>query len=273
MSWIKKKEFPLVKGYESLGKNIKAKRFTDFYPYELLDYWNNPIPRYVYKLSSIKNIAEFVITQFDYPFGWFGTPCDKHTQNYFCGKCCHTIYLDYWQLASETLTTLLKNKHINKKGYGDCEDTSILFTALMLGQDYEAREVLGVVTDESGKILGGHGWSVFEDENGQWRLFESTLDVPPKYPNGYPEIDIDKDVWKVGKYYYEGWVMFNHTTYWETDRQHQPLFSYLSLPKKAKETYTKYLHLYKLFELPITPLITPKKLKFIWKWRWNRWKL
>jgi len=36
MSWVKK-EFPLIVGYESLGNDVRAKRFTDFKIYQLLD--------------------------------------------------------------------------------------------------------------------------------------------------------------------------------------------------------------------------------------------
>jgi len=230
--WIRK-VFPLIKGYESVGK--RGKRWLDFKINELLD-TADPVLEYRHKFKSIEEICEFVITQFAYPLK-FGMATDKHYNNWFSGLCCHKISEDFWQTASETLRTLHLNKRLGKPGYGDCEDTSVLFTTLMLQSGYEAYEIFGVVY-RGDELLGGHGYAIFKDEDGKWRLFESTLDIPPDYPDGYPEVDISKNRWKVGELTYKGWIMFNRKEYYEWEEKR--IEEYLKFGHKDKNSRKKH---------------------------------
>ena len=202
MSWVKS-NFMKVQGYDSLGKNVEAKRWFGFTVDELFrgsDIENE----YLKKFKSKKDIARFVIEEFDYPYSWWGSPTDRHCLFWFWkwGRC---VVEDYWQSVRESL---LIHKYNGGKGYGDCEDTSILFTGLMNDKfGYVAYEMLGVVYDNrTGQILGGHGWSIFEDDMGVWRLYESTLD---KVPDEYPEINPNKREFVVGNIKYVAFWKFN----------------------------------------------------------------
>lgn len=232
MKWIHK-DFPLIYGYESLGNHVEAKRFTDFKIYQLLDaldlIWHN-------RFQSRKEICDFVIIWFDYPFR-FGIPTDKHRNNWFHGNCCHQLTLDYWQTASETLTTFILNQRVNKKGYGDCEDVSVLLATLFLEKGWPAYECLGLVLKD-GQVLGGHGWTIFQDETGAWRLYEATLDVPPQYPGGYPLIDPEETSWEVNGLTYKGLVKFSRDEYYESGGD--MIGSFLRLNIAQKETRKKY---------------------------------
>jgi len=230
--WLKK-DFPLIEGYESVGE--RGKRWLDFKINELLD-TADPVLEYRHRFKSRKEICEFVITQFAYPLK-FGMATDKHYNNWFSGLCCHKITLDYWQTASETLRTLHLNKRVGKPGYGDCEDTSVLFTTLMLQAGYQAYEIFGVVY-KGDELLGGHGYAIFKDEEGKWRLFESTLDAPPRYSEGYPAVDITKNRWKVGDLSYEGWLMFNRKEYYEWEEN--GIEGYLKFRHKDKNSKKKH---------------------------------
>ncbi|HEB37618.1 MAG TPA: hypothetical protein ENI14_03035 [Thermoplasmatales archaeon] len=263
--WVKK-EMPIVKGYESSGDNVRAKRWLDFRLNELLDI-DDPVLEYAHKLRTIKEIAEFVITQVDYPLK-FGKPTDKHYNNWFGGLCCHKITEDFWQRASETLRTVNLNKKYGKKGFGDCEDTSILFTTLMLQNDFNAYEIFGAVY-RGDDLLGGHGFAIFEDENGIWRLYESTLDIPPSYPDGYPKIDPQSNEWSVGDITYVGYIKFNRKEYyeWETEGINLGMDAYLDLSFKEKETRYKYEALQYHWDLPVTPIV---RTNWLSKLRWRR---
>ena len=117
-----------------------------------------------------------------------GRPTDKHYKNYFDCQSCHRISADFWAQASETLRTLrLNQKKANERGVGDCEDVSCLMVDLFLEKGWKAWECLGRVY-RNDRLLGGHGWPIVQDENGDWRLPEATLDEPKKWPDGYPEV-------------------------------------------------------------------------------------
>lgn len=86
---------------------------------------------------------------------------------------------DFWMFPEELLTTAL----------GDCEDSTYLLCSLLLASGISpfcVRAVLGSVYDEKGDFLGGHAWPCYLDEEGKWRLLESTLDQIPK---GMPVAD------------------------------------------------------------------------------------
>jgi hypothetical protein len=236
MGWIKK-GFPLIAGYESLGDTVEAKRFLDFKINELLD-TGDPVWEFRSKLKTRKEVCDFVITEFDYPFH-LGVPTDKHLNNWFEGNCCHQLTDDYWQSASDTLTTLLVNQRQGKKGFGDCEDVAMLFVTLFLEKKWGAYGCLGYVM-EDGQILGGHSWGTFKDDAGAWRLYEATLDTPPRYPDGYPAISIDDTEWKVGDITYKAGARFNRRQYYEDGEMDNPLGLLLSLALGSKETRKKH---------------------------------
>jgi len=259
MTWIQK-PFPVIPGYESAGNSVEAKRWLDFKLSQLLD-TEDPVWEYRGVLKSRKTICDFVISKFDYPMAR-GSPTDVHKNNWFSGLCCHQITLDYWQSASETLRTY----HLNHdKGVGDCEDVSVLFTTLCLMKKWPARECLGLVLQD-GQVLGGHGWSLFQDENGIWRLYEATLSVPPEYPDGYPKIEFDATEWEVGGITYSPFARFNRKEYYETSEE-DLMEKRLQLSFKAKETRKKYEAISKAWGNKVKPLI---KLNFLSKLRWRQ---
>jgi hypothetical protein len=88
-------------------------------------------------------------------------------------------YEDFWLFPDETLSL----------GIGDCEDSAILLATLLIASGispYCVRVVLGNTFDAHGTILGGHSWTVYQDEGGVWRLLEATLDAAPA---GLPAAD------------------------------------------------------------------------------------
>lgn len=268
--WVRK-SFPYVPGFEVLGDDIRAKRWLTFRLNQLLD-TGDPIWEIKGELKTIEAICRFVIEEFDYPLK-NGVPTDEHRDNWFSGLFCYKITQDYWQLASETARTYRVGKKVGRKGMGDCEDTSVLFTTLMLERKYKAYECFGYVRDENWKILGGHGWAIFKDEDGIWRLFESTLDEAPPYPDGFPEIDPSINVWSVGNIYYEALLKFDRRNYyeWETDgeevsKQATKIEDYLTLGKRVKETKKKYQGIEEAWRRKTTPL---KKAGLLARIRWK----
>jgi len=262
MNWTKK-EMPLIPGYESLGDDVAAKRWLDFKLTELLD-TGDPVWEYRDELKTRKDICDFVIQQIDYPFH-LGAPTDKHYNNWFDSGCCHQITEDYWQQASETLATLRLNKRDGKKGLGDCEDTSVLFVTLMLEKGFEAWECLGEVLQNSIPI-GGHGWSIFKSDDSFWRIYESTLDVPPNYPEGYPRIDPDETSWKVEGLTYQAYAKFDRHEYYEANDAEETMKKLTSLPFKAKETRRKYEAIAKAWGKGTKPL---SKANILSRARWK----
>jgi predicted transglutaminase-like cysteine proteinase len=77
---------------------------------------------------------------------------------------------DFWLFPPET-------SQIKK---GDCEDGSFLLASLLISSGISpfcVRIVLGKVTDDRNKSLGGHFWPVYKNELGKWCILESTLDT------------------------------------------------------------------------------------------------
>ncbi|GAJ14621.1 unnamed protein product, partial [marine sediment metagenome] len=150
--WIEK-EMPDILGYESLGDSAEAKRWLDFNLGEMLaadgdlpDYITNKTPGSGLGIETREDVCNFVISAIDYPMVR-GIPTDCHRNNWFSGLSCHKITLDYWQTAGETLRTLRLNKRDGKPGYGDCEDVSVLFTAIFLALHFSAWECFGYVLE------------------------------------------------------------------------------------------------------------------------------
>lgn len=258
MSWIKKVS-PQIPGYENLGDNVEAKRWLQFDIRQLLD-TGDPLWEYRALLKTREQVCNFVISQFDYPMR-AGLPTDKHYNNWFDSNCCHTISQDYWQCASETLRTLRLNQRENEKGIGDCEDVSVLFTTLFLMKRWQAWECLGYLLRD-GAVLGGHGWSIFRDKGGSWRLYEATLSTPP---GGYPLIDPEATAWKVGNTTYEGLVKFNRHEYYESEEGNL-MDRYLGLKVKDKETRAKHEAISEAWRTKTKPLARVGLLERL-RWR------
>lgn len=261
--WIKK-EFPLILGYESLGNNVAAKFWVD----QLLNQWldtADPVTFFRGKLSTREELCHFIIKSFEYPLVR-GIPVDKHVNNWFSGMECYTITQDYWQPCSETLRTLKlsqRKEGVGGKGTGDCEDTSFCFTTLFLEKGWKAWQCLGELYQD-GMFLGGHGWALFEDDDGIYRLYESTLSEAPQYPDGYPEIDSDGNDWNIGDIRYHAYVKFNRLEYFEWESS--LLTTYLGIPRKFKEIQRKYRVIEDAWRIRIKPL---EKAGLLSKMRWR----
>lgn len=252
------KDMPRMAGLES-SNAIEAKRWLDFSLDELLDE-REPAKVCALTLPSRESICRFVIERFDYPMVR-GSPNDTHKDNWFGGLCCHTLSLDFWQQASETIRTLRLNEGSGKPGYGDCEDVSILFTDLFLLKGWEAFECLGEVY-EGGKFLGGHGWAIFRDDWGTWRLYEATLTDAPMYPSNYPAIDPEQTEWVINGITYSAQAKFNRDAYYESGGG--ALFAYIAI--KVKETKKKYKAIERAWQSPVKPLAKAGLLGRIRRW-------
>lgn len=270
--WIKK-EMPLITGYESLGDSVAAKRWLDFKLDKLLEvdddfmeYVTRGIPGSGLDLKTREDACNLVISAFDYPMVR-GIPTDCHRDNWFSGLCCHQVTQDYFQTASETLRTLRLNRVEGslKKGYGDCEDVSVLFVALFLMKLWEAWECFGAVL-EDGNLLGYHGWGIWADEKGIWRPYEATLSIPPKYPDGYPEIDPEATKWNVNGITYQGFAKFKIGEYYESE-EGEDLLKALRIGFRGKETRKKHEAISRAWGIKTKPL---KKVGLLSKLRWRK---
>lgn len=269
--WIKK-EMPLIAGYESLGDSGAAKRWLDFKLDRLLevddafmDYVTREIPGSGLGLKTREDICNFVISAFDYPMVR-GLPTDCHRNNWFSGLCCHQVTQDFFQTASETLRTLRLSRVEGslKKGYGDCEDVSVLLVALFWMMKWEAWECFGAVL-EAGNLLGYHGWAIFADEQGITRLYEATLSIPPEYPDGYPEIDPDATEWNVGGITYQGFAKYKRKEYYESE-EGEDLFKALRIGFRGKETRRKHEAISRAWGIKTKPM---RRLGLLTKLRWR----
>lgn len=228
MTWVRS-DFLKVDGYDKAGK--KGKRWISFTVDELLrKSWI--VEEYLKKFESKRDIERFVIEEFDYPYSWFGSPTDRHCLNWFGWKWRRCIEDDYWQSISESL---LIHKYNGGKGYGDCEDTSLLFTGLMNHKfGHVAYEMFGVVY-ENDRILGGHAWSIFMDDFGVWRLFESTLD---RMPDSFPVVNPYKREFIVGDIKYLAFWKFNAFEFYDWSFR-TDLSEYLEVRKHGREEKKK----------------------------------
>ena len=272
-SWVRE-EFPNIPSLESGDPEI-AKRFITEPLNKLLtdklDYVKKLMK--AYNINTPQDAIAFVIEKIKYPF-WLGRiPTDKHTWNAFNGKACYTITLDYWQAAWETLMTYVLNQRLKGDlGYGDCEDTAVLTTTLLRLLKIPAYVCFGEVwlVNRNGRfLLGGHGWAVAKLE-GSWRLIETTLDIPPPYPDGYPEIDLETPPWLImlmeNRLLYKPYLMFNEAEYYECiinkKDTHHHFNSYLHLKRKDKHSHSKVKAIKEAWRRPLIFLIKGRHLGF-----------
>jgi len=260
---------PIVPSLESTDV-YSAKRFTDICITHLLMHRQGWLRRKMEELgiSDMRSAIEFVILNIDYPLTR-GSPDDKHIWNAFSGKACYTIFSDYWQTASETLSTYILNKKLyDKHGYGDCEDTSILVTAFLRILNIQAYEVLGMVYEDD-KPLGGHGWAIAVFPDDTWRLIESTLDTPPEWYSGYPVINQESNRWEINGLVYEGWIKFDEAHYyeWRGSETKDKFSKYLKFQVRDKETYTKHKAIHRAWKRPTKAI---KKRNILSRIRWRK---
>lgn len=156
---------------------VTNQRFFPVFLSELIDKDSYMVQRFV-KNRSYMQIASDILIMVRYPM-YQGQPDDEHKYSAYHGLFHYnrTIKNDYWDMGKEVLGTLV----------ADCEGSSICFVSCMRAKDTSPKnvyEVLGYVTKENGEMLGGHGWSISKHlPDGNFRLYESTLDIPPfEYP-------------------------------------------------------------------------------------------
>jgi len=263
MAW-KRKKHPTIPGYESEGNTVRAKRWLDFKINQLLD-TEDPVWEVKNELESRKEVVNTDIEGFKYPMKR-GKPCDKHYNNWFKSMSCHTISADFWQMASETLRTLslnLKKEGKKAKGVGDCEDTSALLVDLFLEKGWKGWECLGRVY-RGDRLLGGHGWPIVQDENGDWRLVESTLDEPKKWPTGYPKADPKANDWKVGDLRYHASMKFNRSHFYKW--KGESVGEYLKMDFDEKNRREKFEAIQEAFETPVSPIEQAGILSKLRRW-------
>jgi transglutaminase-like putative cysteine protease len=84
---------------------------------------------------------------------------------------------DFWQFPAETLAL----------GKGDCEDCTFLLASMLLASGISpfcVRAVIGVSIQKDESSVG-HSWPIYKDEDGGWRVLESTLqkdELPSEWP-------------------------------------------------------------------------------------------
>lgn len=233
---------------------VEGKRFWDFKLNELIDYQSYQVGEFVEGQPTPALLADRVIVDCRYPFH-LGKPDDTHLFNCYHGdyKWCKRVDIDFWQKASETARLLV----------GDCEDTSILYTAgaRRVGvSSSNVYEVFGVVKD-NGNVLGGHGWSVCRWDD-KWHLIESTLDIPP---SEYPIVPNINKPFRMGSWVYHPEILFNDEKFSELSACN--LQHYADRKFNEKETRAKYEALAKAWHIQTKPLNTSR---FLYKLRWKK---
>jgi len=154
----------------------------------------------------------------------------------------------------------------------NCDGSAILCTALCgrivdRPRNRNVYDVLGVVKDRQGNILGGHAWTAVRyqevpEEIPRWHLIETTLDTPP---TRYPVIWSPRRPATIGDWTYEPWVLFNWSQYEEVGQA--GLRKYCRLGLRQKETREKYQALQQTYRLPTKPLRRAGVLSRLRRWK------
>lgn len=189
--------------FQCQSKLFVEQRFENFSLKELITPEAGMVKDFAASAMSPRQIADNVIIGLEYPLP-SGKPDDYHRLQYFRGEYELTReFADYWQKPSETLRTRV----------GDCEDGAILCTSAYRAYGLSAEDVyciLGVVKDEKGNVLGGHGWTYARWSEEGFRLIETTLDTPPAdYPISGKTLEDIKKPFKFKTIIYEPYVLFN----------------------------------------------------------------
>lgn len=107
-----------------------------------------------------------------YPFTrFFGQPLDHHELIAF--RTLHYINSeDFWQFPYETIARACLAKKYGGKTFGDCEDTSLVFTSVLRNQ-LPATEIYCVVGNYLYLQPTGHAWVKIK-VNGSWWIIDTT---------------------------------------------------------------------------------------------------
>jgi len=156
-------------------------------------------------------IINKVLKEIKYPLDWRKNPTDYHYFQAFKKNPFKCIIekvnkYDYWSTCHETVV----------KGYGDCEDSSILMhTGFLLHEITPSFFVLGRVYKgylHRLRFLGYHAWVISYIDT--YRLIETTLESEVKNVNFFPKVDIGNNVWEwktiAGTLVYEGLFMIKN---------------------------------------------------------------
>jgi hypothetical protein len=240
------------------GKRYRFWRVAAFNLQELIQIDSNVLD-YVetFRLSAnpYKELADDVILSFDYPF-YDSSFDDYHRFEAFRSdeyKFSRTFY-DYFQTAPETLLTRV----------GDCEDTAILYTTYCRALGLSADRVytaLGLVKDDKGNVLGGHGWSLVKWDD-KWRLIETTLSEP--YDYDMLVVENIKKPFKYKSIIYEPLGLFNDVNFIDINLQsillptfpfkfENGVFKMTETKRKRKDEMAKFEAIAQAFEAETKP--------------------
>jgi hypothetical protein len=119
-------------------------------------------------------------------------------------------------------------------------------------------EVVGLVKDVSGNILGGHGWVYARDKSFdtyKFVLVESTLDEPPeKYPEVGSTLDDLKKLFRYENIIYEPEWLFNDVQFIEIPSSDKRMMLKVVKRKKFMENKMKYEAIAKAWKINTKPL-------------------
>lgn len=239
---------------------VEEKRFWPFRLNEVFTPYSHQVLEFCEGVEHPKELADQVIREVEYPLDRSGRPTDRHQYNAYTGKYkfCVERKRDYWDTGDEVASTKI----------ADCEGSSIFFVTCCGSPEIKWRadrvyEVFGVVRDaDTNDVLGGHGWSV-ASWGGNFRLVESTLDVPPEE---YPAVENIREPHQQGNWIYDPYAIFNWSRFEEVK---DGMFSeYFKLSLEEKETREKYEALEKAWDLPVTPLRLERE-QSVWSKIWK----
>jgi len=184
--------------------------------------WVKPPPNYMLEGALSEEISELPRDKEPGSFdkrAWLIWKYVAEIIIYVYDKKAHDLP-DFWMFPEELLRML----------QGDCEDSTYLLCSLLLASGISpfcVRAVLGIVRDRNGEILGGHAWPVYLDEDGEWRLLESTLEnVPAEMP--LADSLTEKDL----HFQYEPMLCFNQHHLWTVKPSVTKIGRYLELSER-----------------------------------------
>ena len=243
--WVKKKPFviPSLEHYPP----ERAKRFTDAKITSLPRMRANWVKEKMGELGilDMRTAVEFGIRQVGYPLV-NGVPDDWHEWNAYKGRDCYKVTEDYWDATWEVMMEVVLCRRQGCEPLADCDGSSEYITGMLRILGVDAWEVFGEVYRDS-QPLGGHAYLYARFPDGKYKLIESTLDTPPKWPDGYPVIDPSTNKWRVGNITYVGDFRFNDEELYEWSETgsggEEPGFrvrKHLEMTRRERERREKY---------------------------------